>query len=203
MAERAWTPVNLQKFGASLNFMDRTLTKTVSESRTTLAQIMTPNDANILGKVFGGSILAMIDLTASATAQKYSGYISVTAAFDRVDFHTPVEIGELVTMEGYVSYAGRTSMEITIEIYASNLTKGEKHHTNTARVTMVALDEGKPALVPRLVCESKEDKVRYLVAQTRRKSRRAHLEDIEKIIEKFNASTDEQLDLLISDSLIK
>ncbi|MBX3097022.1 MAG: acyl-CoA thioesterase, partial [Fimbriimonadaceae bacterium] len=66
--------------------------KRVSETITELAQIMTPSEANILGNVFGGAILAMIDLTASATAQKFSGRVCVTAAFERVDFHTPIEV---------------------------------------------------------------------------------------------------------------
>ena len=73
--------------------------KRVSETRLRMAQIMTPSDANILGYVFGGSILAMVDLTASATAQKFAGRICVTASFDRVDFHQPVEVGNLVEME--------------------------------------------------------------------------------------------------------
>jgi acyl-CoA hydrolase len=126
--------------------------KTVSSTRTQLAQIMTPLDANVLGKVFGGSLLAMIDLTASATAQRFCGHISVTAAFDRVDFHEPVDVGSLVTMEGIVSYAGRTSMEITIDVFATNLKSGERRQTNTARVTMVAIEDGKPTPVPSLVC---------------------------------------------------
>src|SRR5689334_2421749 len=108
--------------------------KRVSETTTRLAQIMTPTDANILGNVFGGSLLAMIDLCASATAQKFTGIICVTAAFDRVDFHFPIEIGELVTLTGCVSYVGRTSMEVTIDVEATNLRKGLTRHTNTARV---------------------------------------------------------------------
>lgn len=149
-------------------------TRTVRESQTQLAQIMTPNDANVLGKVFGGSILAMIDLTASATAQRYCGHISVTASFDRVDFHEPIEVGDLVTMTGYVSYVGRTSMEVTIEVEATDLKSGHSRATNTARVTMVALHDGKPAEVPRLVCETREDMIRFLLAKLRRETRDKH-----------------------------
>ena len=130
--------------------------KRVSETMTRMAQIMTPNDANILGNVFGGSILAMVDLTASATSQKFAGRICATASFDRVDFHHPVEVGNFVEMEGTISFVGRTSMEVTIDVYATNLTRGDRKHTNTARVTMVALDENsRPTAVPRLVCETR------------------------------------------------
>ncbi len=172
--------------------------KTVSSTRIRLAQIMTPNDANILGKVFGGSILAMIDLTASATAQKFSGTIAVTASFDRVDFHEPIEVGDLVTMEGHVSFVGRTSMEITIDVTATNLPAGVTRHSNTARVTMVALQDGKPVSVPRLICETKVDKVNFLVAKSRRERRVVHFDEIEKMRLSYEANSEEELDALLS-----
>ena len=147
--------------------------KRASETVTRMAQIMTPNDANVLGHVFGGSILAMVDLTASATAQKFAGRICVTASFDRVDFLHPVDVGNLVEMEGCVSFVGTTSLEVTIDVFATNLTRGERRHTNTARVTMVALDDaGKPVPVPRLVCETREEKVRFLEGFVRRRLRK-------------------------------
>lgn len=168
--------------------------KRVSETKTKLAQIMTPNDANVLGKVFGGSILAMIDLTASATAQKFCGHIAVTASFDRVDFHEAIEVGNLVAMEGHVSFVGRTSMEITIDVLATNLVKGTTSHSNTARVTMVALNEGKPVEVPRLICETREDKINFLIARSRRERRQAHQADIETLRSQFEQATDQELD---------
>lgn len=168
--------------------------KKVSETKTKLAQIMTPNDANVLGKVFGGSILAMIDLTASATAQKFCGHIAVTASFDRVDFHEPIEVGNLVAMEGHVSFVGRTSMEITIDVYATNLVDGMTRHSNNARVTMVALDGGKPTAVPRLICETREEKINFLLAKARRERRQIHQADIENLRTQFEAATDQELD---------
>ncbi len=168
--------------------------KRVAETVTRLAQVMTPSDANILGNVFGGSILAMVDLTASATAQKFAGTICVTASFDRVDFHDPVEVGNLVEMEGHVSYVGKTSLEVTIDVFATNLAKGERTHTNTARVTMVALKDGKPTPVPRLVCETREEKIRFLEGFARRNLRQSRIEQMKHLRTKLEASTDAQLD---------
>ena len=168
--------------------------KRVSETVTRLAQVMTPNDANVLGHVFGGSILAMVDLTASATAQKFAGTICVTASIDRVDFHDPVEVGNLVEMEGRVSYVGNTSLEVTIEVFATNLAKGERRQTNTARVTMVALKDGKPTPVPRLVCETREEKIRFLEGFARRNLRQSRIEQMKHLHTKLNDSTDDQLD---------
>ena len=120
-----------------------------------------------------------------------------TASFDRVDFHEPIDVGELVTLEGTVTYVGRTSMEITIEIYADNLMQGTHRHTNTARVTMVALRGGKPAEVPHLICETREDKIAYLTGRTRRKRREVHLSELKDIIAEFQQASDEELDAMI------
>ena len=173
--------------------------KRVSETVTRMAQIMTPNDANILGNVFGGSILAMVDLTASATAQKFAGRICVTASLDRVDFHDPVEVGNLVEMDGYVSYVGNTSLEVTIDVFATDLTKGNRRQTNTARVTMVAIgDDGKPCRVPRLVCETREEKIRFLEGYARRNLRKGRIEQMKQLRTKLEGSSDEQLDEMLS-----
>ena len=170
----------------------------VSETTTQLAQIMTPLDANVIGKVFGGSLLVLIDLCASATAQKYSGTTSVTASFDRVDFHDPIEIGELVTLTGHVSYVGRTSMEVTIEVEATNLKTGVVRHTNEARVTMVALRDGVPSPVPRLICETREEKVRFLEGKLRREFRNRRQQEVKATREKLEGSSDAELDALMS-----
>ncbi len=172
-------------------------TKTVSESRVRIAVVIEPTDANFLGKAFGGAILAKIDICAYATASKYAGGIAVTASFDRVDFHEPIEVGELVEMEGLITYVGRTSMEVTIEIYATNLMEGTRRHTNTARVTMVYLKDGKPAEVPRLVCENREEKLRFLEGKMRRDRRVRHRAEFEEIKQDLSRMSDAELDALI------
>ncbi len=174
--------------------------KTVSETRVEMAIIMEPNDANFLGKVFGGTILAKIDLCAYATASRFAETICVTASFDRVDFLEPIEVGELVTLVGMISYVGRTSVEVTIEMYSENVFSGVRRHTNTARVTMVALREGKPCPVPRLACETREDKVRFLEGRLRRDLRTKQREDLARMASKFHEAGDADLDRLITAS---
>src|SRR2546421_12403760 len=95
--------------------------KTAASTRTDMTEIMTPNDANFIGKVFGGVMLSKMDLCAYVTASRFSGEICVTASIDRVDFHEPIEVGEVVKMTGFVTYVGRTSVEVTIEVYAENI----------------------------------------------------------------------------------
>ncbi|GMV88937.1 MAG: hypothetical protein AMXMBFR81_18680 [Chthonomonas sp.] len=172
--------------------------KNVASTRFETSRIMTPDDANFLGKVFGGSILSLIDLAAYGTASRFAGNICVTASFDRVDFHEPIEVGELVTMIGHVSFVGRTSVETTIEVHAENILSGTKRHTNTARVTMVAIKDGRPVPVPRLVCETRDEKIRFLEGRIRRRLREVHQAERERRFANLRDASDEELDRLMS-----
>jgi len=162
-----------------------------------MSEVMQPQDANFLGKVFGGAILSKIDLCAYATASRFAGTICVTASFDRVDFHEPIEVGELVTFIGQVSFVGRTSLEVTIEIYAENVMVGTMRHTNTARVTMVALRDGRSVEVPRLLCESRDDKIQFLEGKLRRELRAKHAAERATIRAKFDEADEAELDRLL------
>ena len=172
--------------------------KTVSSTRVTMSEIMTPNDANFLGKVFGGSLLSLVDLCAYTTAAKFAGEVCVTAGIDRVDFHEPIEVGEVVTLEGIVSFVGRTSVEVTIEIHAENIFKRVKRHTNTARVMMVAIRDNRPVEVPRLVCETRDDKIRFLEGKLRRELRARHQEERALLYKQFQEADDAKLDRLLA-----
>lgn len=170
--------------------------KRVQETKLRMAQVMTPNDANFLGKVFGGSILALIDLTASAVSSKFAGRVCVTAAFERVDFLAPVEIGELLELDGYVSYVGRTSLEVTIDVHATHLRTNTTRHVNTARVTMVAVEDGRPVAVPRLICETREEKLRFLEGRLRRELRTERSRQMTGLLEKLSGLDDAQVESL-------
>lgn len=172
--------------------------KRVSETHLHMAQLMTPNDANFLGKVFGGSILSLIDLTASACSSRFAGRVCVTAAFDRVDFLAPVDIGQLVELEANITYVGRTSMEVAVQVHATHLPTGERRHVNSARVTMVAIEDGKPVPVPGLICETIDDKRKFLEGRLRREIRTeriAEMVDFSSRIQSFDEAT---LDRLIN-----
>jgi acyl-CoA hydrolase len=163
-----------------------------------MSEIMTPNDANFLGKVFGGSLLSLIDLCAYTTAARFAGEVCVTASIDRVDFHEPIEVGEVVTLEGFVSFVGRTSVEVTIEIFAENIFNQVSRHTNTARLMMVAIRDNRPVVVPRLICETREDKIRFLEGRLRRELRTRHHEERVRLYQRFAEANDAELDTLLS-----
>src|SRR5580692_11279609 len=146
-----------------------------------MSEVMTPGHANFLGKVFGGSILSLLDLCAYTTASRFAGAICVTASFDKVDFHEPIEVGEFVKFIGTVTYAGRTSVEVTIEVHAEDIVRRVTRHTNTARVTMVAIEAGKPVPVPKLVCETRKDRIGFLEGRLRRELRSYQSDEFTKI----------------------
>lgn len=171
--------------------------KSVSSTRLSMAEVVEPNDANFLGKAFGGAILSKIDLCAYATASRFAETICVTASFDRVDFHEPIDVGDLVALEGIISYVGRTSVEVTIEVYAENVFTNKRRHTNTARVTMVALRDGKPAEVPRLLCETREDHIRFLEGKLRREIRGNQRAEFDRLAAAFREMSDDKLAALM------
>lgn len=174
------------------------MAKTVTETRIEMSEVMTPDHANLLGKVFGGSLLALVDLAAYVCASKFAGATCVTASFDRVDFHEPIDVGELVRLVAMVSYVGRTSVEVTIEVFAENILVGTERHTNTARVTMVALRDGKPIEVPRLVCETDDEKRRFLEGKIRRELRNRVREERDRIFAKIMELDGGELDRLLA-----
>jgi len=134
-----------------------------------MSQLMLPQHANIAGTVYGGAILSIADSVAYVCAARHAGPNCVTVSVDQVDFREPIRIGEVVTFKASVNYVGRTSMEIGIRIEAENLKTGEKRHTNSCYITMVALDDhGKPVEVPRLICETEIEKRRFREGQIRR-----------------------------------
>ncbi len=142
------------------------------ESETIMSELMMPQHANILGNVFGGVVLALVDRVAAVAAIRHAGKPCVTVSVDKVDFREPIHVGELLTAYARVNFAGRTSMEVGVKIIAENVLTGEKRHTNSCYVTYVALDDhGVPTEVPPIVPETADEKRRYERAGKRRASR--------------------------------
>jgi acyl-CoA hydrolase len=137
-------------------------------------------DTNSAGMVHGGTVMKLCDEAAGLAAMKYSRRRVVTAAVDRMTFNVPIEMGELVTFSASVNAVWRTSMEVGVRVTAERPERdGEPRHTNTAYITMVALDEhGKPCSVPALEVSGPVEERREREAQTRRRNRLAEREEI-------------------------
>lgn len=142
--------------------------KRSADSRVTLTQLMGPTDANTLGNVHGGVIMKVCDEAGAMAAVKHARRHTVTVTVDSMSFHSPVNIGDLMTVSAEVVWTGRTSMETKVVVTAENVLSGEVVHTNTAYFVYVALAEnGRPAKVPTLLCETDAEKARFERASQR------------------------------------
>ncbi|MCZ7666138.1 MAG: acyl-CoA thioesterase [Chloroflexi bacterium] len=137
-----------------------------------LTQAMGPTEANILGNVHGGHIMKLCDEAGGMAAIKHARRPVVTVTVDSMTFLSPIGIGNLVTVEAEVTWVGHTSMETRVVVLAEDLLSGKITHTNTAYFVYVALDEnGRPAPVPPLICETEEEMLRCQQAENRRQER--------------------------------
>jgi len=138
-------------------------------------------DANNAGNVHGGLIMHLCDEVAGIAAVRHCRGRVVTAAMDRMTFNEPVYVGQLVTFKAMVNAAWRTSMEVGVRVESENLRSGERVHTSTAYLTLVALDEhGRPTQVPPLAPETPDETRRAREAQLRRDTRLAERQRIEE-----------------------
>ncbi len=153
--------------------------KPVSVSRSQLVRWMGVLDANNAGNVHGGTVMKMCDEAAALAAIKHCRGRVVTVAIDRMAFLYPINVGDLVTLSASVNAAWRTSMEVGVRVEAENPRTGDSRHTNTAYLTMVALDdEGNPTPVPGLIADTPEAQRRCHEAELRRANRLAEREEI-------------------------
>ncbi|MBA3555204.1 MAG: acyl-CoA thioesterase [Gemmatimonadales bacterium] len=141
----------------------------MSQSVGTLTVFVMPHMQNVLGDLFGGELMALVDQAAAVAAIRHAGGPAVTASIDRVDFRERIPVGALVTCTASVDFVGNTSMDISVQVYAETVSTGEKRHTHTAHVVFVAIDDhGKPKRVPRLIPETDAERERYARAEAHR-----------------------------------
>jgi uncharacterized protein (TIGR00369 family) len=142
------------------------------ESKIILTQLMGLTNANMLGNVHGGLIMKLCDEAGGMAATKHARHPAVTVTVDSMNFHSPVHIGNLMTVQAEVTWVGRTSMETRVVVTAENVISGEVTHTNTAYFVYVALDEnGRPVPVPPLILETETEKTRFERAAERQTAR--------------------------------
>ena len=150
--------------------------RSVKSSQVVLKELMIPSYANFGGKVHGGIILSLMDKIAYTCAATHSRSYCVTASVDSVDFLSPVEVGELVTLFGSVNYVGRSSMEVGIKVLSEDFKLGVAKHTNTSYFTMVAVDEEtrQSSPVPGLILEDDIEVKRFIWGKFRKQYKRDH-----------------------------
>ncbi len=137
-----------------------------------MTEYVLPQHANALGSVFGGQIMAWIDLCGAICAQRHAGRMAVTAFVDDLAFQLPVRVGEVVRLDAKVTAVFRTSMEIEVVVEGENAATGKRWPCVDARLTFVAIDDDrKPTSVPPLVMDGDDVAASQAAGEARRRAR--------------------------------
>ena len=119
--------------------------KRVRDSSVVMAQMMNPQDANPVGNVHGGVVVKIIDEAAGVVAARHARSNVVTASIDRMDFHNPVFVGDVLFFAASLNLVGRTSMEIGVRVEAENLITCLVRYAASACLMYAPLEaQGKP-----------------------------------------------------------
>jgi len=146
--------------------------KTAKETLSITTIIVLPNDTNTQGNLFGGQLLAWMDVISSVAAQRHCKRVVVTASVNNVSFKKPIPHASIVTLEAKVSRAFSTSMEIFVDVFLENAITGDREKCNEAIYTFVAVDQnGQPIDVPEIETTTEEEKALYDGALRRRQLR--------------------------------
>jgi acyl-CoA hydrolase len=135
---------------------------TASSTLAITTKIVLPNDTNTLGNLFGGQLLAWMDVIASVSAHRHSKRVVVTASVNNVSFQKPINHASIVTLEAKVSRSFNSSMEVFVDVFVEDAVTGQREKCNEAIYTFVAVDQnGNPIQVPALIPETQEEKARF------------------------------------------
>ena len=143
--------------------------KTVDFSKTEQVHLVQTADLNGAGRLFGGVLLKLIDEVAAIVAMRHTGRKTVTTvAIDNLTFKAAAYNNDLIVLVGFVTYTGRTSIEVRVDTYVERA-DGMRTPINRAHIVLVALDdEGHPTEVPQLLLENDIQKEEFLMGEKRK-----------------------------------
>jgi acyl-CoA hydrolase len=142
------------------------------DSYSVTADLVLPNDTNTLGNMMGGRLMHRMDIAAAIAAQKHCNCPVVTASVDNLSFNNPIKLGNLVTIEAWLTRSFSTSMEIFLRVWGEDLAAQYKYLSNEAYMTFVALDpNGRPRKVPEIIPQTTEEQKMFDGALRRRQVR--------------------------------
>ncbi len=147
--------------------------KKVSESKTVMTELIMPNDTNPMGNLMGGYLMRWMDIVCAICAGKHCEAHVVTAAVDHISFQNAIHLGDVITLEASVTRAFTTSVEVYVEVFATNIKGQEPRRCNHAYFTFVAMDDKKknPIAVPPVLPLSSEEQNLFEGAARRRELR--------------------------------
>ena len=153
--------------------------KTIKESQVIMHELVLPNDTNLLGNVLGGRVMHLMDICAAMSAYKHARRPVVTASVDHLDFLAPAKKGDILILKSSVNFVHKTSMEVGVRIEAETPLTGKTHHTATAYLTFVALnDNKKPTRILGISPENEKEKYRFKEGKRRHEERIKRLKEL-------------------------
>ncbi len=166
--------------------------KKVTDSVTIMTELIMPNDTNPLGNLMGGNLMRWMDIAGGICAAKHCGNHVVTASVDHISFTAPIHLGDAITIEAKVTRSFNTSVEIYLEVFASDITGDNPRKSNHAFMTFVALNPKtkKPCPVPPVIPLSNEEQKLFESASRRKEIRlilagKIKAEDANEVIDFF------------------
>lgn len=129
----------------------------VDPGETRFIEMIFPEQANHYGTLFGGTALSMMGKAAFVAASRHARCAVVMATSDRIEFHQPVAVGQLVELAAKVTRTGRTSMTVAVTVVVETLSTGKRDPAMRGHFEMVAVDDrGRPTPIQSNPSTSKE-----------------------------------------------
>ena len=147
--------------------------KKISDSMTTMTEMVMPNDTNPLDNLMGGNLMRWMDIAGGICAGRHCEAYVVTASVDHVSFHLPIHMGDVVTLKAQVTKAFNTSVEVFVEVFKASIKGGPTKKSNHAFFTFVALGDKtqKPMPVPIVIPINEAEHKLFEAASRRREIR--------------------------------
>lgn len=152
--------------------------KFVKETRCFKVSRVFPTDVNNHNTLFGGRLMSYIDDIASISASKLCRVTAVTASTDSVDFLYPIRPTDSVSLESFVTWTGRSSMEVFVKVIREDLKSGERKIAATSFLTFVGMDENNQKIpAPQIIPETEEELKLFETAAYRTQMRKQRREE--------------------------
>lgn len=159
----------------------------IKETSNQMIQFVFPEHTNNFGTLHGGRMMNWIMLLGTITSSRTAKGLTVLGSADSIDFINPVRVGEIITLDSWVEYVGKSSIEIGLRVQSENPNTGEKKLTTFSHLAFVAIDEsGKPREIQnKILPDGEYENFVYENAMKRKRDRLNRL-DVKKELSHVN-----------------
>ncbi len=129
--------------------MNQEMQDRIEASVTRVFKAVFPDTTNHHNTMFGGTVMSMMDEIAFMTATRFCRKGIVTVSSDKIDFNKAIPAGTLIELIGKVTYVGRTSLKVRVDIFIEDMYSDRREKAVSGTFTLVAIDKetNKPVMV--------------------------------------------------------